>query len=84
MSENGQSARQGFGAELHTGLQSLLDKVPGHIGLKPQNLPTFDKINELTGTGLMTLLFGTNPLGSVPMAFKSSASPSGVRPLRAI
>ena len=37
-------------------------------------------MNELTGTGLMTLLFGMNPLGSVPMVFSSSTSPSGGAP----
>ena len=63
MLDNGQSAHQGFGTELHAGIQLLLEKVSGFVGLKPQNLPTFDKMNEITGTGLMTLLSRTNPLG---------------------
>jgi len=80
MSDNGQSARQCFGAELHVALQLLLESVPSHVGLKPQNLPTLDKMNDLTGTGLMTLLLGMNPLGAAPMAFSSSTSPSGGAP----
>jgi hypothetical protein len=80
VSDNGQSARQSFGAELHVALQSLLESIPSHVGLKPQNLPTLDKMNDLTGTGLMTLLLGMNPLGAAPMAFSSSTTPSGGAP----
>ena len=69
VSDNGQSARQGFGSGLHAGLKSLLKNVPDSVGLTPQNLPTFDKMNSFTGTGIMSLLLGVNILGSATMAF---------------
>ena len=54
VSDNGQFARQGLSTELYTGIQSILQRIPDFVGLKQSNLPTLDKLNGLTGTGLMT------------------------------
>ena len=77
VSDNGQSARQGFGSGLHAGLMLLLKNVPGSVGLTPENLPTIDKMHSFTGTGIMSLLMGVNILGSATMAFMSPISSSG-------
>ena len=69
VSENGRSARQGFGAELNAALQSLLRSIPSHVGLKADTFPAIDKLIHLTSTGIMTSLLNANPLSAAQMAF---------------
>jgi len=69
VSDNGQSARQGFSAELNVAVQSLLGSISSHVGLKPHNCPSMDMLKNLTSTGIVTLLLNMNPLGSASMAF---------------
>ena len=69
VSENGRSARQGFGAELNAAVQSLLRSIPSHVGFKPDTFPAIDKLNHFTSTGIMTSLLNANPLSAAQMAF---------------
>ena len=80
VSDNGQSARQGLSTGLHAGMKSVLQDIPDFVGLKSSNLPTFEKMNGVTGTGLMAILSGANSLASVSMVSKSSTVPSGSVP----
>ena len=77
VSDNGRSARQGFGAELHVALQSVIASIPNHAGLKPRNVPVVEKWPYLTSTGFIASILGMNPLGSASMAF---SSPSKYQP----
>jgi hypothetical protein len=74
VSDNGRSARQGFSAELHLAVQSLLGSISSHVGLKPHNCPPMDMWKNLTSTGIMTLLLNSNPLGSATMAFSTPST----------
>ena len=54
VSDNGQSARQGLGTEIHAGMKLVLQGIEGFVGVKPDNLPTLKNMACVTGTGLMT------------------------------
>ena len=80
VSDNGQSARQGLSTGLHAGMKSVIQDIPGFVGLKPSSLPTFSNMGGVTGTGLITILTSSNSLASVTMVSKSSTIPSGSVP----